>query len=255
MQALGGWEVLECGRRARDIALVAEDGGDEVAAVVVVGGVREGFFAGEAGRDLVGAEDVGHFDGVGHRGDAVGIHFRELVDVADDLGELRGHRSEFVLSEPQAAEEGDFFDVLAGDHGLARYAKPPAEPAADGSLQRRRLTKHGSLFRGFGGFVGDFEGSGADDFGDAAGADALGAHEGVLVAAGGRLDFYALQVGLELATADARDLRTDATQVLLLTAGGHLITELRTLATHTALPSHGSPQNHEPMFKYCDRLL
>ena len=57
---------------------------------------------------------------------------------------------------------------------------------------------------------------------------------------GGNL--HPLQVGLELATADAGDLCTDATQVLLLAARRDLVADLCALTAYAALPSHRSPR-------------
>ena len=66
----------------------AEHGGHEITALVAMRGVGERFVARQACGDYVVAEDVRDFDGVGHRLDAVGIDFRQLIDVADDLGQF-----------------------------------------------------------------------------------------------------------------------------------------------------------------------
>ena len=60
-----------------------------------------------------------------------------------------------------------------------------------------------------------------------------------------RRNIHALKIRLELPAADAGDLRTDATQVLLLTAGRHLVAKLSGLPANTALPSHRTPRINE----------
>src|SRR4051794_30086409 len=90
--------------------------------------------------------------------------------------------------------------------------------------------------------VRHFERCGPDHLRNRAAAVALRAHVESLVAAVSSRHFHALQVRLKLATADARDLRTDTAQVLFLAARRHLIANLRALATNRTLPSHRSPR-------------
>jgi hypothetical protein len=54
----------------------------------------------------------------------------------------------------------------------------------------------------------------------------------------GSRDFHPLQVWLEFPSADAGDLRADAAQILLFTARGDLVPNLRAFATNVTLPSH-----------------
>jgi hypothetical protein len=54
------------------------------------------------------------------------------------------------------------------------------------------------------------------------------------------LNLNALQIGFEKSLADARDLATDAAQVLRLTAPGIMIANDRLLATDRTLHSHGT---------------
>ncbi len=108
-----------CGKRppGQVIAqeLVAQDGGDEIATIIVVGSVRQSFLPGQAGGDFVAAEDVGDFDGMGHRLNTLGIDLGKLVDVTHDLAEFGGHRGEFLVGQLQATEQGDFLDVSPTD--------------------------------------------------------------------------------------------------------------------------------------------
>src|SRR5690348_4489541 len=80
----------------------------------------------------------------------------------------------------------------------------------------------------------------ANNLRDSATADTLRANEHRLMAAVCGRDVNPLQVRLKRASADAGHFRTDAAQILLLTTGGDPIADLRTLATHTTLPSHCS---------------
>lgn len=98
--------------------LLAENCRNEIAGFVAVRGVGEGGFAGEAGAWSVFDEDVGHIEGVRHGLDAVGVEFRKLLDVAENLAELRGHRVQVGVRESQPGEKGDFLDVGTGEgHG------------------------------------------------------------------------------------------------------------------------------------------
>src|SRR5262249_25473760 len=73
---------------------------------------------------------------------------------------------------------------------------------------------------------------------DAAAAEALGADAQGLDGAAD-LALHALEVGLELAPADARDLTADAAQVLGLAAARDLIAQRRLLAADATLHAHG----------------
>src|SRR5262245_49092518 len=84
----------------------------------------------------------------------------------------------------------------------------------------------------------DLERCGANDLRHGATPQTLRADEHRFVRAARRRDLDALQVRLELAAGDASDLRTDATEVLLLTAGGNLVAELSGLAANATLPCH-----------------
>src|SRR6476659_6534673 len=90
--------------------------------------------------------------------------------------------------------------------------------------------------------VRNLERSLAHNLCDATAADTLRADEHRLMAAVCGRDVNPLQVRLKRASADAGHLGTDAAQILLLTTRGDPIADLRTLATHTTLPSHRSPR-------------
>jgi len=93
--------------------LVAEHGRDQVTALVTMWGVGQGLFARQAFGNRIIPKDVRKFDRVGHRLDALGIDFGQLIDVADDLGELGRHFRKLIIGELQPGEQGDLFDVRA----------------------------------------------------------------------------------------------------------------------------------------------
>src|SRR5207253_1444934 len=76
--------------------------------------------------------------------------------------------------------------------------------------------------------VRHLERCGPNNLGNPSAADALRAYKHRLMATVRGRDVYALQVRLERAPADAGHLRTDATQILLLTARRDPIAHLRT---------------------------
>ena len=99
--------------------------------------------------------------------------------------------------------------------------------------QRSRLCDSGRR-----GLIGHLERSLADDLRDRARADALGAGENCFVRAIGSGDADVLQIRLELPGCNAGDLRTDAAQVLPLTADRYRVADLRSLAADFTLPGH-----------------
>ncbi len=104
---------------------VAEDGGDEIAAVIAMGSIRQGFLPRKAGGDFVATEDVSNFDGVGHGLNAIGVNLSQLVNVAHNIAEFGRHRGEFFVGQLQATKQSDFLDVSARDtHGSYEHEIP-----------------------------------------------------------------------------------------------------------------------------------
>ena len=45
--------------------------------------------------------------------DVVGIQFGQLLDIADDLPQLRGHHLQLLRRQPQASQQRNLFDLFA----------------------------------------------------------------------------------------------------------------------------------------------
>ena len=90
--------------------------------VVAVGlrGVGEGLVARERRTRVIGPEDVGEFDGVGHRFDVGGIDLVQLLDIVENLGEIGRELGDFVVVELEAGEAGDSADGFGGELGHCR---------------------------------------------------------------------------------------------------------------------------------------
>ena len=57
---------------------------------------------------------------MGHRLDIRGVDFAQQVHVAQNIAQLHGHPLEFLFGKQQPAEQGDLFDLGAGQrHDLA----------------------------------------------------------------------------------------------------------------------------------------
>ncbi len=112
------------GQNCPPYELFTEHCGDKVTAVVVMRSVGERFAAGQAVGDSIVAEDVRGFDRVRHWLDAVGMDFGQLIDVADDLGELVCHFRKLAFGELQPSEKGDFFDIRAREAHIEESQLP-----------------------------------------------------------------------------------------------------------------------------------
>ena len=61
---------------------------DPVALVIMPWGIGEGFLARQTGTPFVGADNILEVQGVSHRFDALGVQFRQLLHVLDNLAQL-----------------------------------------------------------------------------------------------------------------------------------------------------------------------
>src|SRR5439155_16794519 len=101
--------------------------------------------------DRVVAEDVMHWQSVGHRLDVVHRDLRDLVNVAEDRFELTGQLRELLVGQGEPREPGDVADVVEGEVLVGHVAmvvlrRPirlkrfwPASPAGRASGAYRRL--------------------------------------------------------------------------------------------------------------------
>src|SRR6187455_485407 len=95
---------------------------------------------------------------------------------------------------------------------------------------------------GLGRIVRHFKWCCADHLGNCTTTDALRANENRFVRAVRGRNVHALQVRLKRTTANARDLGTDAAQILLFTARRNAIANLCALAARCTLPTHRKPR-------------
>ncbi len=102
-----GGELVEQWRILGLDGLFFDDGGNDEEAGFGIGGVAEGFFAGEGLMGDISSKDVLHCDGVGFWSDAAHIEVLDIFEVSEEGVELALEAQEFGFGELESGEIGD----------------------------------------------------------------------------------------------------------------------------------------------------